>query len=181
MVEALGVSLPGNAAIPAVDARRARLAQLTGRRIVEMVNEDLRLSKILTRHAFENAIKSQCSDRRVHQRGDSFDCPRGRSVCADAGGLGPPGFETALPGQSAAVRQVLMEDLYYAGGLPAVMKEIVHLLHGDALTANGQSIAANIADAPCENRDVIRPFADPFKSRSGHCPYCTAISRSTAR
>jgi dihydroxy-acid dehydratase len=168
MVEALGVSLPGNAAIPAVDARRARLAQLTGRRIVEMVNEDLRLSKILTRQAFENAIKVNAAI------GGSTNAVI--HLLALAGRIGVPltladwdrlGSKLPCLVNLQPSGKYLMEDLYYAGGLPAVMKEIAHLLHGDALTANGQSIAANIADAPCENRDVIRPFAEPFKAEAG--------------
>jgi L-arabonate dehydrase len=168
MVEALGVSLPGNAAIPAVDARRARLAQLSGRRIVEMVNEDLRLSKILTRQAFENAIKVNAAI------GGSTNAVI--HLLALAGRIGVPltladwdrlGSKLPCLVNLQPSGKYLMEDLYYAGGLPAVMKEIAHLLHGDALTANGQSIAANIAAAPCENRDVIRPFAEPFKAEAG--------------
>jgi L-arabonate dehydrase len=168
MVEALGVSLPGNAAIPAVDARRARLAQLTGRRIVEMVNEELRLSKILTRQAFENAIKVNAAI------GGSTNAVI--HLLALAGRIGVPltladwdrlGSKLPCLVNLQPAGKYLMEDLYYAGGLPAVMKEIAHLLHGDALTVNGQSIAANIADAPCENREVIRPFANPFKSEAG--------------
>jgi dihydroxy-acid dehydratase len=168
MVEALGVSLPGNAAIPAVDARRARLAQLTGRRIVEMVNEDLRLSKILTRQAFENAIKVNAAI------GGSTNAVI--HLLALAGRIGVPltladwdrlGSKLPCLVNLQPAGKYLMEDLYYAGGLPAVMKEIAHLLHGDALTANGQSIGANIADAPCENREVIRPFANPFKAEAG--------------
>jgi dihydroxy-acid dehydratase len=168
MVEALGVSLPGNAAIPAVDARRARLAQLTGRRIVEMVNEDLRLSKILTRQAFENAIKVNAAIGGSTNAVIHLIAIAGRIgiplTLADWDRLGSklPCLVNLMPSG-----KYLMEDLYYAGGLPAVMKEIAHLLHGDALTANGQSIAANIADAPCWNRDVIRPFAEPFKAEAG--------------
>jgi L-arabonate dehydrase len=168
MVEALGVSLPGNAAIPAVDARRARLAQLTGRRIVAMVNEDLRLSKILTRQAFENAIKVNAAI------GGSTNAVI--HLLALAGRIGVPltladwdrlGSKLPCLVNLQPSGKYLMEDFYYAGGLPAVLKEIAHLLHGDALTANGQSIAANIADAPCTNRDVIRSFADPFKAEAG--------------
>ena len=85
MVEALGMSLPGNAAIPAVDARRNTLAQLTGRRIVEMVNEDMCISRILTRAAFENAIR-QRRDRRIDQCRDSFDCACRTHWCAAVSG-----------------------------------------------------------------------------------------------
>jgi len=168
MVEALGVALPGNAAIPAVDARRARQAQLTGRRIVEMVNDDLRLSKILTRNAFENAIKVNAAiggstnavihllaiAGRAGVRLELDDWDRLGSALPCLVNLQPSG-------------QYLMEDFYYAGGLPAVMREIAHLLHVDALTVNGKNIGDNIKDAPCWNRDVVRPFAEPFKSEAG--------------
>ncbi|HVY81562.1 MAG TPA: L-arabinonate dehydratase [Steroidobacteraceae bacterium] len=168
MVEALGVALPGNAAIPAVDARRARQAQLTGRRIVEMVHEDLRLSKILTREAFENAIKVNAAiggstnavihllaiAGRIGVKLELDDWDRLGSMLPCLVNLQPSG-------------QYLMEDFYYAGGLPAVMKEIAHLLHTDALTVTGKSIGANIEDAPCWNREVVRPFSQPFKPAAG--------------
>jgi len=168
MVEALGVALPGNAAIPAVDARRIRQAQLTGRRIVGMVKDDLRLSKILTRNAFENAIKVNAAiggstnavihllaiAGRVGVKLELDDWDRLGSALPCLVNLQPSG-------------QYLMEDFYYAGGLPAVMKEVAHLLHVDALTVNGKSIGDNIKDAPCWNRDVVRPFAEPFKREAG--------------
>jgi dihydroxy-acid dehydratase len=168
MVEALGVSLPENAAIPAVDARRARLAQLTGRRIVAMVKEDLRLSKILTRAAFENAIKVNAAI------GGSTNAVI--HLLAVAGRLGVPlvlddwdRLGSTLPClvNLQPSGKYLMEDFYYAGGLPAVMKEIAHLLNRDALTANGKTLGDNIASAPCWNRDVVRPFAEPFKPEAG--------------
>jgi len=168
MVEALGVSLPGNAAIPAVDARRNRLAQLTGRRIVEMVKENLILSKILTRAAFENAIKVNAAiggstnavihllaiagRMGVNLKLDDWDKHGSQLPCLV--NLQPSG-------------KFLMEDFYYAGGVPAVMKEIAGELNGDALTANGKTMGENIADAPCWNRDVIRAFDDPFKEKAG--------------
>jgi L-arabonate dehydrase len=168
MVEALGVSLPGNAAIPAVDARRYRLAQLSGRRIVEMVREDLTLSKILTRPAFENAIKANAAiggstNSVVH-------------LLAIAGRLGVPleledwdRHGSALPClvNLQPSGQYLMEDFYYAGGLPAVLREIAQVLNRDALTANGKTLGENIQDAPVWNREVIRSFDDPFKANAG--------------
>jgi L-arabonate dehydrase len=168
MVEALGVALPGNAAIPAVDARRARQAQLTGRRIVAMVHEDLRLSKILTRNAFENAIKVNAAiggstnavihllaiAGRIGVKLELDDWDRLGSMLPCLVNLQPSGH-------------YLMEDFYYAGGLPAVMKEIAHLLYTDALTVNGRTLGANLEDAPCWNREVVRPFADPFKPAAG--------------
>jgi L-arabonate dehydrase len=168
MVEALGVSLPENAAIPAADARRARLAQLTGRRIVDMVREDLRLSSILTRAAFENAIKVNAAI------GGSTNAVI--HLLAIAGRIGVPlaledwdRLGSTLPClvNLQPSGQYLMEDFYYAGGLPAVMKEISHLLDRDALTANGKTLGANIAEAPCWNRNVVSPFAQPFKAEAG--------------
>ncbi len=168
MVEALGVALPGNAAIPAVDARRARQAQHTGRRIVEMVREDLRISRILTRQAFENAIRVNAviggsTNAVIH-------------LLALAGRIGVKlelddwdRLGAALPClvNLQPSGQYLMEDFYYAGGLPAVMKEIQHLLHADALTVNGKSIGENIKDAPCWNRSVVCPFAEPVRQEAG--------------
>jgi dihydroxy-acid dehydratase len=168
MVEALGVSLPGNAAIPAVDSRRHRLAQLTGRRVVEMVNEDLRLSAILTRAAFENAIRVNAAiggstnavihllaiAQRMGVELDLDDWDRIGSQLPCLVDLQPSG-------------RFLMEDFFYAGGVPAVMKEIQHLLDLAAMTANGLAVGANIADAPCWNREVIRSFQQPFKEVAG--------------
>ncbi len=168
MVEALGVSLPGNAAIPAVDSRRYRLAQLSGRRIVEMVREDLVLSKILTRQAFENAIKANAAI------GGSTN-----SVVHLLAIAGRMGVKLALEDWDKLGSQLpclvnlqpsgkyLMEDFYYAGGLPAVLREIQQVLHKDALTANGKTIGENIAKAECWNRDVIKAFDDPFKANAG--------------
>ena len=168
MVEALGVALPGNAAIPAVDARRYRQAQLTGRRIVEMVQEDLVLSKILTRSAFENAIKTNAAI------GGSTNAVI--HLLAIAGRIGVPlkledwdklGSELPCLVNLQPSGKFLMEDFYYAGGLPAVMREIQHKLDRDALTVNGKKIGENIADAPNWNREVIKPLDDPFKDRAG--------------
>jgi dihydroxy-acid dehydratase len=151
-----------------VDARRARLAQLTGRRIVAMVHEDLRLSRILTRPAFENAIRVNAAI------GGSTNAVI--HLLALAGRLGVeltlddwdrlgshlPCLVNLQPSGSH-----LMEDFYYAGGLPAVMREIRHVLDTSALTANGRTLGENIADAPCWNRSVIHAFAAPFKERAG--------------
>jgi L-arabonate dehydrase len=167
MVESLGLSLPGNAAIPAVDAQRYRLAQLTGRRIVEMVNEDLRLSKILTRHAFENAIKTLAAiggstNAVVH-------------LLAIAGRIGVnlklDDFELGSKMPNLVDIQPsgkhLMEDFYYAGGLPVVLKEIAAHLHADTITANGKTLVENVANAECYDRNVIRPLNDPFMANAG--------------
>ena len=168
MVEALGMSLPENAAIPAADTRRNRLAQLTGRRIVEMVKDDLTMTKILTRQAFENAIRTNAAI------GGSTNAVI--HLLAIAGRIG---IDLKLGDFDDLGRQVpclldlqpsgkfLMEDFFYAGGLPAVLREIEHLLHLDALTVNGKTIGENIAAAPCWNREVIRPLAEPFMADAG--------------
>ncbi len=168
MVEALGMALPENAAIPAADTRRNRLAQMTGRRIVEMVKDDLRMSKILTRQAFENAIRANAAI------GGSTNAVI--HLLAVAGRMG---VELKLDDWDKLGSQVpclvdlqpsgrfLMEDFFYAGGLPAVLKEIRHLLHLDALTVNGKTIGENSAEAPCWNREVIKTFDEPFKPAAG--------------
>ena len=170
MVEALGMSLPGNAAIPAVDARRNTLAQLTGRRIVQMVQEDLRMSKILTRAALENAIFNNAAvggstnavihliaiARRIGVPLELEDWDRLGSSLPCLVDLQPSGKH-------------LMEDFYYAGGVPVVLRELgeAGVLHREALTANGRSIWENVANAECWNREVIRRFAEPFKANAG--------------
>jgi L-arabonate dehydrase len=170
MVEALGMSLPGNAAIPAVDARRHRLAQLTGRRIVQMVKEDLGIAKILTRANFENAIRANAAI------GGSTNAVI--HLIALAGRVGVPlcldDFER-LGSQLPCLLDLqpsgkyLMEDYFYAGGLPAILRELgeAGALHRQALTINGKTIWENVTDAPCWNRDVIHEFADPFKPQAG--------------
>ena len=168
MVEALGMSLPGNAAIPAVDARRNTLAQMTGRRIVEMVREDLRMSRILTREAFENAIRANAAI------GGSTNAVI--HLIAIAGRIGVPlaldDFDRLGSTLPCLVNiqpsgKYLMEDFFYAGGLPRVLRELneAGVLHRDALTVNGKSIGENVAEAPCWNADVIHSFATPFKSQ----------------
>ncbi len=168
MVEALGISLPGNAAIPAVDARRARQAQLTGRRIVEMVNEDLTIAKLLTREAFENAIKVNAAIGGSTNAVIHLLAIAGRlGVKLDLQDWDDLGSKLPCLVNLQPSGKYLMEDFYYAGGLPAVMKEISALLHGGSLTANGKTVAENIADAPCWNRDVVRTVAEPFKANAG--------------
>jgi dihydroxy-acid dehydratase len=170
MVEALGMSLSGNAAIPAVDARRYTLAQMTGRRIVQMVKEDLRMTRVLTKHAFENAI---CANAAI---GGSTNAVI--HLIAIAGRVGIPlslsDFDRIGSSLPCLVDiqpsgSHLMEDFFYAGGLPVVLRELgeADVLHRDALTANGQTVWANVADARCWNRNVIRTFREPFKANAG--------------
>jgi L-arabonate dehydrase len=168
MVEALGVGLPGNAAYPAVDGRRNVIARMAGRRIVDMVHEDLTLSKILTREAFENAIKTLAAI------GGSTNAVI--HLIAIAGRLGVPltidDFDR-LASELPCLLNLqpsgdhLMEDFCYAGGLPVVLKEISKHLHLGAITANGRSIGENIADAQNYNTEVIKSFDAPFKDKAG--------------
>ncbi|MDH4322564.1 MAG: dihydroxy-acid dehydratase [Betaproteobacteria bacterium] len=170
MVESLGVGMPGNAAIPAVDARRNVLARMAGRRAVEMVKENLQLSKILTKQAFENAIRVNAAiggstNAVIHliaiARRIGVDLK-----LADWDWLGR-GVHTLLNLMPSG--KYLMEDFYYAGGLPAVIRELGEAgkLHKNAPTVNGRTLWENNKDAPCWNRDVIHTFRKPFKKDTG--------------
>lgn len=164
MAEALGMQLPYSATWPAVDARRYETAQRAGRRIVDMVRDDVRPSSIMTREAFENAIRVNAAI------GGSTNAVI--HLIAIAGRLGVP---LKLEDFDALARDVptlvdlmpsgrfLMEDLCYAGGLPAVMRELGDLLHTGLPTVSGTTIGENIADAECYNREVIRTLAEPFQ------------------
>src|ERR1700741_975280 len=170
MVEAIGVGLPGNAAYPAVDARRNVIARSAGRRIVEMVKEKLVLSKILTKPAFENAIRALSAIGGSTNAGISLTALAGRIGVKldrdDFDRLGK-GVHTLLNLMPSG--KYLMEDFCYAGGLPVVLRELGenNLLHRNALTVNGKTIWENNKDAPCWNRDVITPFKKPFKKNTG--------------
>jgi L-arabonate dehydrase len=171
MAEALGMSLPGCAAIPAVDSRRRVIAQLTGRRIVEMVKEDLRISKILRRENFLNAVRANgalggSTNAVIH-------------LIAIAGRV--PGVEFGLDDWDRYGREVptlvdimpsgrfLMEDYYYAGGLPAVLRALGEhgMLDKDAPTVTGRSIWANVKDAINWNSEVIRAWGNPHTAEGG--------------
>ncbi|GAO43298.1 IlvD/Edd family dehydratase [Flavihumibacter petaseus] len=168
MVEALGLTLPGNAAIPAADSRRKTIAQLSGRRIVEMVAEDLVPSQILTRKAFENAIRVNAAiggstNFVVH-------------LLAIAGRIGVPltledfdqlSLDVPLVANIQPSGKYFMEDFYYAGGLPALMNVIAPFLHREVITANGKSVAENITDAVSFNQEVIGTLEQPFREQSG--------------
>ena len=170
MVETLGLSLPGNAAIPAVDSRRSVLCHLAGRRAVEMAEEDLRISSILTRDSFENAIRVNAAlggstnavihllaiagRVGVHLSLDDWD--RLGRECPTLVNLMPSG-------------QYLMEDFYYAGGVPAVVRALGEhgMLRRDALTVNGKTIWENCREADNWNPDVILPWERPLVERGG--------------
>jgi len=168
IAEALGMTLTGGANIPAPDSRRLTSAEMSGRRIVEMVREDLRPSRIMTREAFENAI--------------TVDMAIGGStnavvhLIAIAGRLGIKleldefdviSRRTPYIANIKPSGEFLMEDFFYAGGLPVVMKEILHLLHKDALTITGKTIGENVASAQCHRPEVIRTVAAPLHPEGG--------------
>lgn len=170
MAEALGLALPHNSAIPAVDSRRMVLAHMSGRRIVEMVRENLTLSTVLKKEAFENAIRVNgalggSTNAVIH-------------LLAIAGRIGVPltlddwdrlGRNIPTLVDLMPSGRFLMEDFYYAGGLPAVIRALTeqHLLHGDAITVTGKTIAENCKDAPNWNEEVIRPFTRPLVEHGG--------------
>lgn len=173
MAEALGVSLPHNAAIPAVDARRYVLAHLSGMRIVEMVREDLRLSRLLTREAFENAIRANAAIGGSTNAVIHLKAIAGR-IGVDLEledwtrlGRGTPTLVDLMPSG-----RFLMEEFYYAGGLPAVLRRLGEaglLPHPGALTANGRSLWDNVKDAPMLDDEVIRPLSNPLVADGGIC------------
>jgi dihydroxy-acid dehydratase len=168
MVESLGLSLPHNAAIPAADARRKVLAQLSGSRIVQMVKDDLKLSDILTRKAFENAIIVNAAiggstNFIIH-------------LLAIAGRIGIDlkledfdqlSKNIPLVANLQPSGKYFMEDLYYAGGLPSVMKELDKFLHRDCITANGKTVSENYQTEECYNRDIVATVDKPFNPLSG--------------
>lgn len=168
MVESLGLSLPNNAAIPAADSRRKVLAQLSGLRIVDMVKEDLKPSDILTRQAFENAIRVNAAI------GGSTNFVI--HLLAIAGRVGVPlnlsdfdslSSEIPLIANLQPSGKYFMEDLYYAGGLQVVIKHLDHLLHRECITVNGKTIEQNYANAACYNPDVITTMEKPFNNSTG--------------
>jgi L-arabonate dehydrase len=168
MVESLGLSLPGNAAIPAADSSRKVLAQFSGRRIVDMVREDLKPSDVLVRKAFENAIKVNAAI------GGSTNFVI--HLLAIAGRVGIDLTIDDFDRYSAGIPLIanlqpsgehFMEDLYYAGGLPAVMKEMQSFLNAECITVNGRNIGQNLERAQTLNQEVIASVESPFKLDSG--------------
>jgi L-arabonate dehydrase len=170
MSEALGLTLPENAAIPAVDSRRYAHAHLAGRRIVDLVKDDIRISQILTRPAFENAIRINGAV------GGSTNAVL--HLLAIAGRVGIPVTLQDWDDLGRAVPTIvdlmpsgrfLMEDFYYAGGLPAVVRALGEngMLNRDALTVNGRTIWENCREASNFNQEVIRPIDKPLAAHGG--------------
>jgi L-arabonate dehydrase len=170
MVESLGLGLPGNAAYPAVDGRRNVIARMAGRRAVSMVHEDVKLSQIITRKSIENAIKINAAiggstNLVVH-------------MLAIAGRLGIDltleDFDRLASDLPCILNlqpsgKYLMEDFCYAGGIPAVMKEMANHLHTDLMTSSGKTVWENIEDAENFNTDVIMSQDKPFMDKAGIC------------
>ena len=189
MAETLGITLPGNAAIPASDSRRLVLSEMSGRRAVEMALErGPRPLQLFTAAAFDNAIRADMAiggstNAIVH-------------LIAIAGRTGVPlplsrfdelSRSTPLLVNVRPSGKYLMEDFYYAGGLPAVLRELLPLLHADARTVNGKTLGENVGNAPCHNPDVIRPLSLPLASEGGTvvlfgnlCPGGAVLKQSAA-
>jgi L-arabonate dehydrase len=188
LAEALGMTLPGCAAIPAPDARRKAIAELSGRRIVEMVQEDLRPSRILTRQAFENAVVT------LMALGGSTNAVV--HLIAIAGRLGVPltlddfdriSRSTPCLANIKPSGEFLMEDFFHSGGLPALLRNVLPLLHRDCLTVNAKTLGENVEKAETWNADVIRPVSNPLSSEGGIailrgnlCPDGAVIKQSAA-
>ena len=168
LAEALGMTLPGAADIPAPDARRLAVAEQSGRRIVEMVKDDLRPSRILTPEAIENSI------RLLMALGGSTNALIHLVAIAGRLGLELPLAKFDEISQTTPVianvkpsGKFLMEDFSYAGGVPAALKEISSLLHLEALTVTGKTLGENLARAACFNREVIKPLGEPLYPHGG--------------
>ncbi len=170
LAEALGMSLPGCGSIPAPYRERGQMAYRTGKRVVDMVHEDLTPSRILTRAAFENAVIA-CT-----AIGGSTNCPihinaiaRHMGVELDLQDWQTIGLDLPLLVNCQPAGKHLGEGFHNAGGLPAVMRELLDAgaLRSDALTVTGRTMGEESADAPCWDREVIRPFADPLVRRAG--------------
>ena len=168
LMEALGIALPGNGAIPAADSRRLRLAQAAGRQIVQLVESDIRASQILTAAAFDNAITL------LHALGGSTNAIVHLPAIAGRLGIDLPlarfdelSRRTPLIANMRPTGKYQMEDLFYAGGIPAVLKQLLPLLRGDALTVTGRTMAQNLESAEATNPDVIRSLDDPLQPEGG--------------
>ena len=168
LMEALGMALPGNGAIPAVDSRRMQLAVAAGRQIVKLVERDIRPSQILTPAAFDNAITL------LHALGGSTNAIVHLPAIAGRAGVELPlsrfdelSRRTPLIANMRPTGSYQMEDLFYAGGIPAVLRELLPLLHGDCLTVTGETLAQNLADARNTNADIIRALDNPLRAEGG--------------
>jgi L-arabonate dehydrase len=168
LAEALGMTLPGCANIPAADSRRLAIAEESGRRAVAMAVEDMRPSKVLTREAFENAIRVDMAiggstNAIIHLVAIAARLGIHLPLeCFDEISRATPFIANIRPSGA-----YLMEDMFYAGGLPAVMRDLLPLLHADPLTVTGKSVGENLGGAECFNREVIKPLTEPLKPEGG--------------
>jgi dihydroxy-acid dehydratase len=168
MVEALGMGMPQNAAIPAVDSRRYVLAQEAGRRAVEMVRDNVKMSQILTRKAFENAIRVNAAIGGSTNAVLHLLALAGRvGVKLELDDFDRLGHELPLLVDLMPSGKFLMEDFYYAGGVPAVVRALGDLIHKDALTVNGRTMGENTESAPCWNAEVIHGRENPIREHAG--------------
>ena len=189
MAETLGLALPGNAAIPAPDSRRLALAEMSGRRAVEIaLARGPKPSEILTAAAFDNAIRADMA------LGGSTNAIVHLIAIAGRAGIPLPlrrfddlSRTTPLLANVRPSGKHLMEDFYYAGGVPAVLRELLPMLDGTARNVNGRSLAENVADAPCHDRDIIRPLSLPLQPEGGTvilfgnlCPGGAVLKQSAA-
>ncbi|HJN89759.1 MAG TPA: IlvD/Edd family dehydratase [Verrucomicrobiota bacterium] len=170
LAEALGMSLPGCAVIPAAYRERGQMAYRTGKRVVEMVHEDLTPSKVMTREAFENAIVVNTAI------GGSTNCPVHLTAIARHLGVALSlqdwqdiGYDVPLLVNCQPAGKYLGEAFHRAGGIPGVFHELLSAgrIHGDAMTVSGRTVAENQADVPEADREVIRAYAEPLKEQAG--------------
>jgi dihydroxy-acid dehydratase len=168
MVEALGLTLPGAAAIPAVDSRKKVMAHLSGNRIVGMVKENLKMSDILTRQAFENAIRISSAVGGSTNLVIHLIALAGRiGVDLSLDDFDRLGSDMPLLLDLMPSGKYLMEDFFYAGGLPVIIDQLKEIIHTDALTVNGITIGENCRGAVCFNREVICDLSKPLKEKAG--------------
>ena len=168
IAEALGMTLTGCANIPAVDSRRLTMAELSGRRIVDMVWEDLRPSHVMTRQALENAIVVDMAIGGSTNAVVHLLALAGRlAIDLDLREFDEISKRTPYIANIKPSGEYLMEDFFAAGGIPAVMREVLHLLHRDALTVTGKTIGENVSTAQCHIPNVIRPAAEPLHPEGG--------------
>ena len=168
MGEALGMALPGNTDIPAADSRRAQLAESAGRRIMDLVEDDVRPSKLLTEEAFDNAIRT------LHAIGGSTNAIIHLAAIAGRAGIELPlerfdelSRETPFILDLKPSGRFVMEDFFYAGGLSAVLKELTPLLRADVPTVTGKSLGENVAESPVHNRELVRTIDEPLAPEGG--------------
>lgn len=168
LMEALGIAFPGNGAIPAADSRRLQLAEKVGRRIVGLAQQGVRPSQIITRQALENAITLLCAVGGSTNAVVHLPAIAGRlGIDLPLDLFGEISKRTPLIANMRPTGKYQMEDLYYGGGIPAILKELLPLLHGDALTVTGKTMAENVANAEVYNHDIIRPLSEPLKQEGG--------------